>query len=64
MALFKEGDRVICMDDSEMLHLKINVVYTVKRVNDIYVILEELNQLSDYRADRFILATPLAEALI
>lgn len=60
--IFKQGDRVICVRDYYPL-LENGVVYTVDilRGADLVCLKEGTH---DWYADRFILATPLIEALL
>jgi hypothetical protein len=61
MRVFKEGDKLLCIEATEPLVL--GVVYTFKRYPDVF---EHLNiEENDYNwySSRFVLATPLNLAL-
>ena len=62
--MFKKGDRVLCVV-GESFYLEIGNIYTVREysyINSDKIILEE-NDKYNWFETRFILATPLIEAL-
>lgn len=55
--MFKIGDKIICIHDSNVKFLKLNNIYTILDIDIIYAVVyikNENNFITDYHIERFI----------
>ena len=55
--MFKIGDKIICIEDSDVRFLELNNIYTILDIDIIYAVVyikNENNFITDYNIERFI----------